>query len=359
MASFDYGRRQLNIALVAPPWFRVPPDGYGGIEQVVGDLANGLSAKGHHMTLLATGDDRTDADFVATFDETPGGLGTPQAEWVEAVHAARACDVLDRLAPDVVHAHFSAKNLIARDPGAPTVLTVHGPIDDATAALYASVPNLALVAISDSLRRTRPELNWVSTVHNGIDVQRHRFAKEKEDFYVFLGRMSPDKGVDRAIWVARETGIPLVIAAKCSEPSERRYFVETIEPMLSGNIRYVGAVETDAKRQLLSSARALLFPIRWDEPFGLVMVESLASGTPVVATRRGSVPEIVVDGVTGCIADDADGLIEAVRRIDDIDPNACRRDALERFDRSRMCDSYEEVYQRVAVTAPAATAEAK
>jgi glycosyltransferase involved in cell wall biosynthesis len=359
MASLYRAREQLKIALVAPPWFPVPPDGYGGIEQVVGDLANGLSAKGHHVTLLATGDDRTDADFVATFDETPGSLGTPEAEWVEAVHAARACDALARLAPDVVHAHFSAKNLIARDRGAPTVLTVHGPIDDATAALYASVPNLALVAISDALRRTRPELNWVSTVHNGIDVQRHPFAKEKEDFYLFLGRISPDKGVDRAIRIARETGIPLVIAAKCSEPRERRYFVETIEPMLGGNIRYIGAAETAAKRQLLRSARALLFPIRWDEPFGLVMVEALACGTPVVATRRGSVPEIIVDGVTGFIADEAEDMIEAVRRIDDIDPNACRRDALERFDSSRMCDSYEDLYQRAAVTTPVASAQAK
>jgi glycosyltransferase involved in cell wall biosynthesis len=337
----------LRVALVAPPWFEVPPDGYGGIEQMVGELANGLTALGHTVVLLAAGDDRTDATLIPTFDEPPEGLGTPDAAATELVHAARVADALERVQVDVVHDHTFVGPLLARERSVPTVLTVHGPIEDTTAELYAE-SDVSLVAISDSQRMSRPRLPWIATVHNGIDVDRHPFSAEKEPYFLFLGRMNPDKGVEEAISIARATRTPLRIAAKCEEPVEREYFEQRIEPMLDAEIRYVGPVGTDEKFDLLRSARALLFPIQWEEPFGLVMVEALACGTPVIATPRGSVPEIVVDGETGFIAEDVDGLIEGARRIDEIDPAACRRDARERFDTSVMTAGYEAVYRALA-----------
>jgi glycosyltransferase involved in cell wall biosynthesis len=226
----------------------------------------------------------------------------------------------------------------------PTLVTVHGPIDDADAALYAA-SDVFLVAISEAQRRSRPDLRWVGTIHNGIDVHAYPFTSDKEDRFLFLGRMSPDKGVEEAIAIASATNTPLVIAAKCDDPAERRFFTERVEPQLNDQISYVGAVEADAKLALLATARALLFPIQWEEPFGMVMVEALACGTPVIASRRGSVPEVLDDGVTGFIADDLDGMIRAAGRLNELDANACRDDALTRFDASVMTVAYEQVYR--------------
>ncbi len=341
----------LRIALVAPPWFEVPPDGYGGIEEMVGALANGLTARGHAVTLLAAGDDRTDATLVPTFDEPPEGLGTPAAATTELVHASRVAHELAGLDIDVVHDHSVAGPVLAHDRPVPTVATVHGPIDDAQAALYAA-SDVFLVAISEAQRRSRPHLRWAGTVHNGIDVGAYPFRDDKQDRFLFLGRMSADKGVEEAIAVASAVGAPLNIAAKCDDPDEQAYFAEHVEPRLDDRIRYLGSVEGHEKLELLATARALLFPIRWEEPFGMVMVEALACGTPVIAFGRGSVPEVIEDEVTGLIVDDVDAMIDAARRIDAVRPSVCRADALGRFDASVMTAGYERVYRELTAGTP-------
>jgi glycosyltransferase involved in cell wall biosynthesis len=335
----------LRVALVAPPWYEVPPEGYGGIEQVVGELANGMTARGHKVFLLAAGGDRTDATLIPTFDE-PQPIGAPDAETIKLVHAARVADVLDEIEVDVVHDHTLTGPLLARARSAPTVATVHGPIGDALAAYYAET-DASLVAISDAQRRTRPELRWVATVYNAIDVGTYPFLATKDDAFLFLGRFSPDKGVEQAVDIARATGRRLAIAAKCEEPDERAYYEETILPQLDERIRYLGSVEGDEKLELLRTSRALLFPIQWEEPFGMVMIEAMACGTPVMATDRGSVPEVVVDAVTGFVRPDAAELIEAAERIDDLDPQACRAHVLDRFDVPAMCEGYESAYAQV------------
>ncbi|HJX08680.1 MAG TPA: glycosyltransferase family 4 protein [Actinomycetota bacterium] len=339
-------RRPLRIALVAPPWYEVPPDGYGGIEQVVGELADGLTALGHKVFLLAAGDDRTDATLIRTFDE-PQHIGAPDAATIGLVHAVRAAEVIDDLEVDVVHDHTTTGPLLARARPTPTVVTVHGPIDDALAAYY-SETDVSLVAISKSQRRTRRELSWAATVYNAIDVQRYPFLADKDDGFLFLGRFSPDKGVEEAIEIARVTGRRLAIAAKCEDANEQAYYEDAIGPQLDARIRYLGSVAGDEKLELLRTSRALLFPIQWEEPFGMVMIEAMACGTPVLATGRGSVPEVVVDGVTGFIRPDVGQLIEAARRVDDLDPDACRAHVLDRFDVPAMCAGYEAVYEAVA-----------
>lgn len=273
-----------------------------------------------------------------SFDETPEGLGTVEGAAVELVHAARAKIELDELELDVV----------AQCSDVPTVVTTHGPIPERTAELYEAVPDLSLVAISDAQRRTRPDLPWIATVYNGIDVETYPFVKEKEPDLVFLGRMHPDKGVHLAIDVARAAGRRLVIAAKCAEPIEETYFREEVEPRFGPDIRYVGTADADEKRALLSRAAGLLFPIQWEEPFGLVMTESLACGTPVVALRRGSVAEVIVDGESGFVCDDLDEMVAAVGSLHEIDPEACRDRVLERFDDSVMVERYEAVYRAIA-----------
>ena len=335
----------IHVALVAPPWYEVPPEGYGGIEQVVGALADGLTARGHTVFLLAAGDDRTDATLIRTFDE-PQDIGAPDAGTITLVHAARAAEVLDDLDVDIVHDHTTAGPLLARSRSAPTVVTVHGPVDEAHAAYYQET-DVSLVAISESQRRSTPELAWVATVHNAVDVETYPFQAEKGDGFLFLGRFSPDKGVEEAIQLARATGRRLSIAAKCEDPEEKDYYERVIRPQLDDRIRYLGAVEGDEKLELLRSARALLFPIQWEEPFGMVMIEAMACGTPVLATDRGSVPEVVVDGVTGFVRRDVEQLIEAAERLDDIDPGACREHVRDRFDVMKMCAGYEAAYRRV------------
>jgi len=337
--------RPFRVALVAPPWYEVPPEGYGGIEQIVGELADGLTARGHKVFLVAAGDDRTDATLIRTFEE-PQEIGAPDAGTIGLVHAARTAEVLDELDIDIVHDHTLAGPLLARARTAPTVVTVHGPIDEALAAYYAET-HVPLVAISWSQRRSRPELSWIATIYNAIDVGTYPFLADKDDGFLFLGRFSPDKGVEQAIEIARALGRPLSIAAKCEEPDEQAYCEQVIRPQLDEAIRYLGPVAGDDKLELLRTSRALLFPIQWEEPFGMVMIEAMACGTPILATDRGSVPEVVVDGVTGFIRPDVGQLIEAARRVDEIDPYACRAHVLDRFDVSAMCAGYEAAYERV------------
>jgi glycosyltransferase involved in cell wall biosynthesis len=347
----------LRIAMVAPPWFEIPPEGYGGIEDMVATLTAGLSQRGHEVTLVAAGEDRTDATFVPTFPTPPEGLGGPDTTAIELIHAQRTNERLREIEHDIVHDHSTVGPLFAPHREHPTVMTVHGPVTGWMKQVYRELRSVHLVAISSAQRASGPDLPWIGTVYNGIEVASFPLIEEKEDHVVFLGRMNPEKGVAEAIEVARRIGRKLLIAAKCDEEDEEKYFEEHIRPHLSDNAIFIGDVDGAEKREFLGRASALLFPIQWEEPFGLVMIEAMACGTPVLATRRGSVPEVVDEGVTGFVAEDLDGIVEAYARVGELTPIRIRERAFDRFDGSRMTDRYEAVYRTALEGGYAAGAE--
>lgn len=336
----------LRIAMVAPPFFELPPSGYGGIELVVADLVDSLVSRGHEVTLIAAGRNGTRAQFRRTYAEPQHArLGEPLPE---AVHAAAAAQFLGRLDVDVVHDHTLLGPLQAAGRAAPTVVTVHGPVIGEPAVYYQMVgESTHLVAISHAQRCFAPELNWAGTVHNALDPARCTFRSRKEDWVLFLGRCTPDKGMHLAIDVARAAGRPIKLAAKCQEPQERAYFEAEIRPRLGRGAEWLGEIAGQEKREALAAARCLLLPLQWEEPFGMVMVEALASGTPVVAMPRGAVPEIVTDGVTGLVRDRLEDLPLAIETVGSIDPRRCRQEVLDRFSPSVMAAGYESVYRRV------------
>lgn len=344
----------MRVLQVAPPWFPVPPTGYGGIEWVVALLADGLVDAGCEVTLLASGGSRTRAELRTVFDEPPSAnLGDP---FHDVVHAAAA--YRDRHRYDVVHDHSGiigpAIGAFLADP--PVVHTLHGPWTPQARLLYRSLPrDLHLVAISHDQRSRAPDgLAHAGVVPNGIPVERYplddRRRGDAGGYLLFLGRANPEKGLTTAITIARRTGMRLVMAVKRNEPPEHAYWREVVEPMLSElDVEVLEQVDHAHKAELLAGAEATLFPIQWDEPFGLVMTESMACGTPVLAFARGAAPEVVVDGKTGVLAapGDLDHLVEAVGRLDRIDPVACREHVAERFSARTMVDGYLDVYRRV------------
>jgi glycosyltransferase involved in cell wall biosynthesis len=335
----------LRIAMIAPPWFTVPPRGYGGVENVCADLVDGLVARGHTVTLIGAGRAGTRADeFVATYAEPPSGrLGEPLPE---VLHSAAAARVLDGLEVDLVHDHTLAGPLLARGRRVPTVVTMHGPVAGEPGEYYRQLGDTVdLVAISRAQRRAAPDLSWLGTVYNAVDVDSFPYRAEKEEMLLFLGRLHPDKGVHLAIDAARRVGLPIVVAGKCSEPVELEYFRTQIEPRLGPDVTIFGTADATAKRDLLSRAAALVFPILWDEPFGMVMIEAMACGTPVVALRRGSVPEVVVEGVTGVLCDDPVELPAAIAASHLLAPADCREHVRSCFDVDTMVAGYETLYR--------------
>jgi glycosyltransferase involved in cell wall biosynthesis len=336
----------MRIAVLSPVWFPVPPSGYGGIESVVSLLADGLVDHGHDVTLFASGDSQTTARLASIYDVAP-------SEWIghtfwELQHTV-SCLVRDDEF-DVISDHTGLLGLALGSMGpTPFAHTVHGPLTGEPGKLYAQItamtPNNALIAVSDTQRLPMPDLPWVATCRNAIDLVRYPFKPERGDYLLFLGRMTADKGAHRAVEVARESGLPLKLAGKCREPLEQQYFEEHVHPHLSDRIEYVGEVTHDEKIELLQHARATLFPIEWAEPFGLVMIESMACGTPVMATRFGAVPEVVEDGVTGVIVDRAEEMAAALERADAIDPHVQRRAVEERFAPARMVADYLRAYE--------------
>lgn len=346
----------LRIGMIAPPWYTVPPRGYGGTEAVVAALVDQLVARGHHVTLVAAGPPGTAAQrYVAVFDEPPSDL-LGRDIGPELVCAAEAQRVLSELDLDLVHDHCSAGPLAASGRSCPTVVTMHGQVHGHNGDYYRRLGRtVQMVAISRAQRRQAPDLNWVATVMNAVDVGSFPYRSQKSDELLWLGRFSPDKGAHLALEVARRAGRRIVLAGKLNEPGEKSYFEDQVRPLLGPKADYVGEADATLKRELFASAAALVFPIQWEEPFGMVLAESLACGTPVVATPRGSVPEIVRHGRTGFLANDLDALVAAVHRVSEIDPAACRADAESRFDLPVMARGYEACYRRVLSGRPVAS----
>ena len=348
----------MRIAQVAPPFEAVPPPAYGGTERVVSALTEELVRRGHEVTLFASGDSRTAARLVPTVPEAVWHRDPPYADLTPfwSLVLGRVWRVIGEF--DVLHSHLDVFGFpMARAAPCPVVTTLHNRLDlPELAPVFAEFGDVPLVSISDSQRRPAPDANWCATVPNGIVLDELQVGTEPGRYLVFLGRISPTKGLDAAIRVARRAGWPLKIAARRPMPAQFtadarqdwEYYEEKILPLVSEpGIELIGEVGGEAKAELLAGAAALLFPIRWPEPFGLVMAEALASGTPVLALRHGSVPEVVEDGVTGFVRDDEDGLVEAVGRLGEIDRARCRAEAERRFSAAAMAEGYEAVYRRL------------
>jgi glycosyltransferase involved in cell wall biosynthesis len=337
--------------MIAPPYFSVPPVAYGGVEAVVADLVDTLVGRGHQVTLIGTGCHATKAQrFIAT---SVGGSADRLGELMpELVHAAKVADLLERLKADVVHDQTVAGPLTATGRLTPTVVTAHSPVTGERGDFYRALNGtVRLVAISHAQRATGPDLLWTATIHNAVRAETFPFRAEKQGYALFLGRFHPEKAPHLAIDAARAAGIPIVLAGKCSEPIEHAYFSQQIEPRTGPGVTILGVADATAKRALLADAACLLFPITWDEPFGMVMIEAMACGTPVVALRRGAVPELVVHGQTGIIVDHPAELPAAIVQARQLDPALCRKHVEAGFTVEVMAASYEAVYWQALAAA--------
>jgi glycosyltransferase involved in cell wall biosynthesis len=339
----------VRIAEVAPPWFAVPPDGYGGIEVVVSLVTDGLVDRGHDVTLFASGGSRTKANLVTPLIDPPDPALLGNA-WYDAFHAAAAyLDIADQF--DLVHDHSgiagSALGALAADR-TPVVHTLHGPWSEPSRKLYGLLAEyIHLVAISEAQRSDNPDIRYAGVVHNGVNLDDYPFVVDKDDFLVYIGRANPDKGPALAIEVARRAGLPLAMVVKKNEPFERAYWDEIVAPMLHDEVEVYEAIPHERKADLLGRARAMVFPIQWPEPFGLVMTEAMACGTPVIAAPAGAAVELVEEGVTGFLRDSLDGMVQAVAEVGRCSPTACRDRVSEHFSADAMVVAYERIYEAV------------
>lgn len=338
----------MRIAQLAPPWFPVPPSGYGGIELVVSLLADGLADRGHDVTLFASGGSVTRARLETPMIDPPDPALLGNA-WFDAFHAVSA--YLHHGEFDVIHDHSGLVGPAIGallDGGPPVVHTLHGPWTGPSRLYYGLLQDrLHLVAISEAQRADNPDLRYAGTVHNGIALDRYRFQARKDRFLVYIGRANPDKGPALAVEVARRAGMPLAMIVKRNEPFERAYWDEMVAPQLNDEVEVYENVDHATKVDLLARATAMVFPIQWPEPFGLVMVEAMACGTPVIACPAGAAIELVEDGRTGFLRDSVDDLAEAVGRAGECSPEACRARVEHHFSAPAMVEGYERIFERI------------
>lgn len=352
----------MKIALLAPPYLPVPPSGYGGTERIVDQLTEGLVKRGHDVTLFAAGDSKTSAKLVPIVPTSIGNSGTMKDHALIPMASYTTC--FSRAGEfDVIHNHTQYYGVILSDlVQTPVVHTLHGTIAEGEVpeenrAVLRQFADHHFVSISNDQRRGIPELHWAGTVYNGIPVETYPFVSQPEGYALWFGRITPKKGLVESIKAARKIGIPLKIAGVI-DPIEQDFFEAEVKPLLTGDdISMVGEVSLPEKMALYSHARVTLYPVSWQEPFGLVMAESMACGTPVIAYNRGSVPEVVADGETGYIVDpakDDDGLADALQRLfslptDQYDAmrRASRKRVEDNFAVERMVEGYERVYKQV------------
>lgn len=343
----------MRIAQVAPLYESVPPQCYGGTERVVSYLTEELVQLGHDVTLFASGDSETSAELIPM---------CPQALRLDAAcvdglahHISMLEQVIQAASQfDMIHFHIDYLHFpLSRLQGWSHVTTLHGRLDlPDLDPLYQEFTDMPVISISDAQRRPIPQADWQSTVHHGLPPHLYSFVSNPEGYLAFIGRISPEKRVDRAIKIAERVGMPLKIAAKV-DGQDREYFEESIAPLLeSSNVEFLGEIGEDEKGEFLGNARALLFPIDWPEPFGLVLIEAMSCGTPVVAYRHGSVPELVEEGETGYIVEEFDEAVEAVQDIDGISRRRCREVFEDRFTARKMAKNYLEVYERIQFRSP-------
>ncbi len=345
MLLSENGPRKLRIAQLVQIAETVPPQKYGGTERVVSALTEELVARGHEVTLFAAGGSKTSANLVSV---TPYPIREPRDERtvLNMENISRAYGQQDRF--DVIHDHAIDVSLpIAHGSDTPVVATLHTLVTQERANMYEEFSNPTYVPISQAQVADYPSIT-TPPIYNGLDLEKFPFGEkpDPQEYLLFVGRIDPKKGVDTAIEVAKRAGIPLVIAAKLDElPHTQAYFKEYIEPELDGTqTRWVGEVNEEERNMLMKGAKAVIHPNTWNEPFGLVLIEAMACGAPVIARNRGSIPEIIKNGETGYVVDTVDEMVEAVKKIDAIDRKRCREHAITNFNASRMADQYEQLY---------------
>lgn len=339
--------RPLKIAMVVPPWCEIPPSGYGGLEQVCAVLVDGLVARGHDVTLFGAGSRTgTAARFVST---GPTRFGQMNEALPELAHVVRVNELLERERFDVVHDHTNVGPLSAPQRRVPTVVTVHGcPRGGLDTYLRRLDRRVGLVAISYAQRRLAGHLPWSAVVHHGIAPAVAPRTTPVDGPVLWLARFCPDKAPELAINACREAGLPLVLAGKCQEPIEHRHLEEVVQPMLGRDTRLIVNGDRKLTSELVSTASCLIMPIQWEEPFGMVMIEAMAQGVPVVAFNRGAVAEVVRHGVTGFVCERPEELPGALSRVGLLDPADCVAHIRDRFSPDLMARGYEQVFRWAA-----------
>jgi glycosyltransferase involved in cell wall biosynthesis len=345
----------VKIAIVAPPWFTVPPTGHGGIETFLDVLIEELVERAEEVILYSVPGSHTRAMLRFHYSgPQQARLRTSDHLPVECAHSLFAFQDAIREGVDLIHDHSGRVGVtMGALGGAPPILhTVHGTLAQTTRDLYRLVArsqNVHFTTISHRQRASMPDLPVVTTIHHGIDATRYPFVARKQPYLLCVSRICPEKGCHLAIAASRSAGMPLKLAGLI-EPTEegKRYFHEQIEPQLGHDVEYLGEVGAEEKSRLMSNATALLFPAVWPEPFGLVAIEALACGTPVIASSAGALPEIIRDGLDGFLADGVQEMAAALRRIDTIDPAVCRRRVEDAFDSGRMTDQYQDAYRAIS-----------
>ncbi|HEX5039820.1 MAG TPA: glycosyltransferase family 4 protein [Candidatus Limnocylindria bacterium] len=344
------GRNRLRIGLISGPMVRIPPPGYAGTERIVAVLLEELVNRGHDVTLIGPGDSDVPCRVIPTIDHalwTSGmrGDATPYVQvTIETAWSAQH-------EFDVMHSHLDTLCFsLARHATTPVVHTLHGRLDlPGLPELFAEFTDIPLIAISESQRRWHPENNWLATVHHGLPLEQAPFSAEPGDYLAFVGRIAPEKGVDVAIELARRTDVPLRIAAKVHEVDEEQLFERHVAPALKdGHVTFEGELASEPRDELMAGALATVMLGAWPEPFGLVAIESMATGTPVIARRAGALPEIIRHGENGFLIDDIGEADLAVREAAKLDRAKIRSEVIERFSVERMVDEYEDVYRMLA-----------
>ncbi len=337
----------MRVAIVAPPWAPVPPDLYGGIEQAVDTLARGIHRSEHEVLLFTTGDSTCPVPRRWLLPAAEGqrmGFSVPEVR-----HVMAAYDIVSEF--DIVHDHTVVGPLYSeRFPDLQVVTTVHGPLNEELIDLYRRLgTRVPIIGISEAQRKPAPDIPIARVIHHGVDPDLFKVGPGGE-YCFFLGRMAPEKGAHRAIAAARKAGSRLILAGKLREPQEHMYFEKEVAPLLGDDVEYVGEVSQKEKEELLGGARATLFPIRWNEPFGLVMLESLACGTPVLAFPEGAAPEVVEHGVTGMLCRDETEMAEAIVSAGEINRAACRAAVEGYFSMDRVVAEHLELFGQLLAT---------
>jgi glycosyltransferase involved in cell wall biosynthesis len=336
----------MRIGVIAPPWAPIPPVLYGGIELIVDQLATGYQAAGHEVLLFTTGDSTCAVPRRHHLDQSEGSRMNHSGP--EIRHVLAAYDAMVEWGADIVHDHTLAGPVLAANGQPPfaVVTTMHNQFGPELSDIYRRVVGrVPIIAISHAQRRPVPDLPIARVIHHGLEPSAFPIGSGDGDYCLFLGRMSPDKGPHRAMEAAFKAGMRLIMAAKMRDPWEFDYFDDYVRPYLNEDIQYLGEVAHERKLELLAGARALLFPIRWNEPFGMVMIEALACGTPVLAFPEGAVPEVIEDGRTGFLCRDVADMAEAIGRIDRLDRADCRNAVEGYFSTGRMVREHLELFE--------------
>ena len=343
----------MKIAQIAPFEEPVPPKKYGGTERIVYHLTEELVKNGHNVTLFATGDSKTSAKLLSIFPKALRSIKIGQnlkaREAYKLIGLAKVIEILLKENFDIIHNHIGWRFLpFIKILKTKVVTTLHGPLDIGYQRfIYQKFPNSYYISISKNQREPLPKLNFVGNVYNGIDITSFPFKEKSGNYLAFLGRMSPEKGPLEAIKIAKKMKMKLIMAAKI-DVVDKEYFSKKIKPLIDNRmIKFIGEIGHKKKVQLLQNAKATLIPINWREPFGLVLTESMACGTPVIAFKRGSVPEVIKDKKTGFIVKNVDEAVESLKKIDQIDRRDCRKWVEEKFTSEKMANGYEKIYSKV------------